>query len=586
MSSITLNDMNSIPSLAIDASGNTYIAHYTNDIVSLPSGNLDIFVIKMDPSGNTIWAAQQSTQYDLGAKDPPQVVVNDNFEIFVTYTTFGLISGSTNTGNSEIVTLKLSAVDGSLIWQKINNVTDFSSDYSIFSTVADNNKFYITYYADGVFSGGISAGQTDIVVICMDMSGNVLWGSQYPVMNTPNIDMSPSIALDTSGKIFVAYQTYGVVSGMISAGLSDIVVFKLDSIDGSLLWNNQRPSFNTTSYDYSPSIACDQYGYIYVSYYSTGTASGGTSAGSFDIIIFKMDPTTGSCLWVSQQPVYNTSSGDVCPAITIDKTTGFVFVVFQTLGQTSGQTLSGGADIVVMKLEPTMGLCRYVKQQPTFNSIVEDTRPYVKIDASSNIYVSMLTFDYISGGTTAGNLTIGLFKMFDQEDRPPCFNHGTKILCDGDKYIPVEDLKSGMLVKTYCHGYRRIEYCGKGTMNNDPSNWECCMYRLPKTNGMTDDLIITGGHSILVDNIDKDEQNKQKDHFNGKRYFIDSKYMLLASVSKSFEQIKDRCKYTYYHIVLDNENDEQTQYGIWANGVLTESQDMVAFLQQNYEVIY
>ena len=48
---------------------------------------------------------------------------------------------------------------------------------------------------------------------------------------------------------------------------------------------------------------------------------------------------------------------------------------------------------------------------------------------------------------------------------PICFNQGTKILCCNknlkEEYISIENLKKGDLVKTYKHGYKKIDLIGK-----------------------------------------------------------------------------------------------------------------------------
>jgi hypothetical protein len=158
---------------------------------------------------------------------------------------------------------------------------------------------------------------------------------------------------------------------------------------------------------------------------------------------------------------------------------------------------------------------------------------------------------------------------------PSCFNEGTKILCLNknfkEEYISVENLRKGDLVKTYKHGYKKIILIGKNKMINDSSNQINCMYKMVKTtnNGLIDDLIVTGGHSILVNNLGKyKEENRKLLH---KEIMIDDKYLLLASVSKEFIKIENLNEYTYYHFTLENNGNNEKRYGVCANGVLTET---------------
>jgi len=100
---------------------------------------------------------------------------------------------------------------------------------------------------------------------------------------------------------------------------------------------------------------------------------------------------------------------------------------------------------------------------------------------------------------------------------------------------------------------------------------------------MLSDLLITGKHSILVDwHTHRAEFEQQKKYFYGKHFKINDKYLLLAACSKKFQQLTDRGQYTYYHIVLEDDGIVYRHYGIWANGVLTESQHREGFLKQNY----
>jgi hypothetical protein len=158
---------------------------------------------------------------------------------------------------------------------------------------------------------------------------------------------------------------------------------------------------------------------------------------------------------------------------------------------------------------------------------------------------------------------------------PACFNEGTKILClneyNEEKYIPIEKLRPGDFVKTYKHGYKKIDLIGKNVMKNNPNNSIGCMYEMKKTNdnGLTEDLIVTGGHSILVnDLLEYKEENDKK--FHGITPKIDDKYTLLASVSNDFVKLNNRDIYTYYHFILETNGNDDQRFGVWANGILTE----------------
>ena len=156
-----------------------------------------------------------------------------------------------------------------------------------------------------------------------------------------------------------------------------------------------------------------------------------------------------------------------------------------------------------------------------------------------------------------------------------CYNHDTKILCFNDilgieEYKPVQDLKKGDLVKTYLHGYKKVDCFGKGKMNNIPNLFSNCMYKMEKTieNGLTEDLIMTGGHSILVDTLTTEQEESQlKISFDQN---IDGKKLLLSSNSELFQKITEVKRFSFYSFSLENEGDNEKRFGVYANGMLVE----------------
>jgi hypothetical protein len=180
---------------------------------------------------------------------------------------------------------------------------------------------------------------------------------------------------------------------------------------------------------------------------------------------------------------------------------------------------------------------------------------------------------------------ISLFSIASISD-PSCFNEGTKILCLNnrfeDEYIPIENLRKGDLVKTYKHGYRKIDLIGKNPMINNPDIWHACMYKMEKTddNGLIDDFIVTGGHSILVDDLGIFKE--ENDLIFGGEIMIDDKYLLLVSISKDFVKIENNDVYTYYHFALENNGNDDERFGVWANGILTETVSKNQFNSHKY----
>lgn len=148
-----------------------------------------------------------------------------------------------------------------------------------------------------------------------------------------------------------------------------------------------------------------------------------------------------------------------------------------------------------------------------------------------------------------------------------CYAKGTNILCVNNQYVKIENLKVGDLVKTYVHGYKKVTYVGYNDCINCPSDNYKCMYRIPEN-----DLTISGGHYLLVNKL----VNNGNTQFYNTELKIDGKHLLLACDYPTAEKIETVEKITVYHVVLEG---PQSRYGIYANGMLSESTSEEIFKQ-------
>jgi hypothetical protein len=185
------------------------------------------------------------------------------------------------------------------------------------------------------------------------------------------------------------------------------------------------------------------------------------------------------------------------------------------------------------------------------------------------------------GDILTGNNTTDLYYLYPVI---PCFLEGSTILCqiDGvEKYVPVEELKKGTLVKTSLDGYKPVVVLGKGTIQN-PGNNERTEHRLYKCSPsnypeLKEDLYITGCHSILEFPI-TDKQEKDTIKHLGQVFVTDMKYRLMACVDERAEPWNSEGTYTIWHIALEH-HDEKMNYGIYANGGLLVETTSINFLK-------
>jgi hypothetical protein len=140
--------------------------------------------------------------------------------------------------------------------------------------------------------------------------------------------------------------------------------------------------------------------------------------------------------------------------------------------------------------------------------------------------------------------------------------------------VSIQNLRKGDLVKTLKHDYVAINMIGRSTIHN-PSNQERSKERLYKCGKeqypeLTEDLIITGCHSILVDSFTNEEQKEKVLELHGDIYITDNKYRLPACLDLRNSVYEIPGPHTIYHLALEND-DYRMNYGIYANGLLVET---------------
>ena len=155
----------------------------------------------------------------------------------------------------------------------------------------------------------------------------------------------------------------------------------------------------------------------------------------------------------------------------------------------------------------------------------------------------------------------------------PCFKENTKIMTI-QGYTRVQHLRRGDLVKTLLHEYRPVYAVGKRSLlhSADPDRkkdqlYVCTPEKYPE---VFEDLVLTGCHSILVDQFADESQKQRVAEVNGDIYVTDRKYRLPACADDRTAVYETPGEYTIYHVALENDNYYEN-YGIYANGLLVES---------------
>jgi hypothetical protein len=220
--------------------------------------------------------------------------------------------------NDDIFISKLDA-SGNFVWAKrlggtsIDNVASISVDASGYVYTTGNFKGTVDFDPGaGTYNlSSASAGNDDIFISKLDTSGNFVWAKQ---LGGTSSDVGQSITVDPagSGDVYTTGSFYGTADfdpgagtyNLTSTGGSDIFISKLDAT-GNFVWAKQMGGNGTAT---GTSIAIDPAGSgdIYTTGVFDGTADFDpgagtyslTYAGGFDIFISKLD-ASGNFVWVT-----------------------------------------------------------------------------------------------------------------------------------------------------------------------------------------------------------------------------------------------------------------------------------------------
>ncbi len=301
------NDWDVGYSLTTDDIGNTYVIGIFEGTATFGSYSLtsyglqDIFVAKMDPNGNWIWANQAN---GLGWNSATGVVTDNVGNVYVTghfleTTTFGQYSLTSN-GGSDIFVAKLD-INGE--WSWVTQAGGILDDSGYCLSKDDFENIYLVGHFQETATYGTysltSNGGEDIFVAQLSPIGEWVWVTNAGGNIT---DYGLGISTTNEGIVYITGEfrstaTFGTNS-LVSDDYGDIYVAKLDS-NGNWIWATQAGGIGL---DRSYGITLDNAENIYVAGHFQETATYGTNSltsnGGDDIFVAQLS-SSGEWNWAT-----------------------------------------------------------------------------------------------------------------------------------------------------------------------------------------------------------------------------------------------------------------------------------------------
>lgn len=319
----------SIKSITLDDTGNIYVSGSFSATVDMDPGSgvvnytalggTDAFILKLDNSGNYIWAKIFG---GTGNKYNQEVVVEPSGVCYCTGHFSGAVDADPGLGvfnlyaglGEDFYFLKLDA-SGNFAWAK--NIGNSYYTYAKALAVDSAENVYLGgMFMDvcdfdpgsGTYNLGASGGSFNRFISKFDSSGNFVWVKQFIGLEINNF------VFDNSGNIIFTGHFSGTVDFDPGPGIhnvsqtgninyDDFYVAKLDS-SGSLIWVK---SIGGPDHESGHAVQTDIFNNVYCTGYFKGTADFDpgpgsvnlSSAGANDIFVLKLDPN-GNFIFVKQ----------------------------------------------------------------------------------------------------------------------------------------------------------------------------------------------------------------------------------------------------------------------------------------------
>ncbi|MDX2173949.1 MAG: SBBP repeat-containing protein [Bacteroidota bacterium] len=400
--------------ISLDVAGNIYTTGVYSGIADFdPSvssstlssvGGVDIFISKLDPSGNFLWAksigGSSSTEEGRGVK------IDASNNVYLT----GFFSGTADfdpgagtytlasNGSSDNYVAKLNST-GNFVWAK--QIGGSSAEKSFWLSLDGAGNVYTTgYFSTTVdFDPGagvanlVASGINDGFVSKLDAFGNYIWaksfiGTTYTSGNSIIIDASNNVYTTGFFQGTVDFDPSASTNNVTSNGGLDVFINKLDA-SGNLVTTK---TFGSSGADNSTSIFLDASNNVFTTGYFAGTvdfdpnigiANIAVAGGSSDAFVHKMNPCTQP-----SAPLNTTTLGNlsICANNSGSLTTSSSGTVTWYASPTSTTILSTGLNYITPTL--SAGTFTYYAEAKTCMNSATRTAITITVNPTPTISVN------------------------------------------------------------------------------------------------------------------------------------------------------------------------------------------------------
>ncbi len=297
--------------ITVGTDGSIYITGYYSSTITFGTntltavGSSDVFILKMDSSGNVIWVKSAG---GVGPEEASGICVDNSNNVFISgnyrnntmyFETYPLV----NKGYSDIFIARYDS-NGNVIWAK--DVGGYSDDNSTSVTIdaTGNSYLSINYYSQLVTSNSdtVANNNSSMAIIKFNINGNIIWSKTSGYYNSGWLACAKT---DQTGNIYLVgyfvgnHVVFGADTIQNTNTNANIFIVKYD-MNGNVIWTK---GFGNTGIDHGSFVTTDSFNNLFIGGFFTGTSIvfdsfslTNTANGSPDIFITKLD-SLGNVTW-------------------------------------------------------------------------------------------------------------------------------------------------------------------------------------------------------------------------------------------------------------------------------------------------
>ena len=393
--------------LITDDDGNIYVAGNTySDIEGTTNLNSDIYLSKIDRNGVTKWEKLLGTsEYDTFTN-----FILDGDNLYLSVTTSGSLDNNTNFGGNDAGLLKVSTIDGTLIYAKqvgsanedtAVGVSKTNGKINLYATIDSGNTFIYKYNIDGSSNITTDLNQ-NLTKMISDNENNHISIKSNNLEKFDDNSTSLYTRSSQGGGTFSSSSNIDInpnndiyITGQTKNKFYDEVMSNEDTYYGTIVKRNKDGNYQWSKVLGTGELmttggATLMHDVVYTIYSQRSTSVNSSPRDMYMQVLNDKDGSVlGSHKWEAGSSAYNEITAS---SIVSDSSKSSLYIAATVLGAMDGTNSSDGSNVIIKKQQSDTPIVPSGYVRNNYLNLVTDYDNNIQwVDDSSNILTATFT---------------------------------------------------------------------------------------------------------------------------------------------------------------------------------------------------